>query len=290
MTRTNTGGPPSPADDPYQRVIDDIGLAREGLLNLADALARRQDDIGALRAQALQKPPEPPATPDEQAAVTYITDVIERLPDEAPLYDIALAAYRASQRITDGRTSDDVLADVIGVLWPDYPGAAGDAYCTEQAKAAILATRSSQAAAIILAAANQTRRWPRGARQELAWREAARLWTQHLVEPGAEIPSWRYADEEKAGQPAGTVPCCALFTQQYGCASHGRRAPAPYVAEPQCVEVRYDVRGDCDGPMRRAVIARLINGIPAGTVVDVCQSHFAQCVGEGEMRDVLGVG
>ena len=60
--------------------------------------------------------------------------------------------------------------------------------------------------------------------------------------------------------------------------------PDPAAHEPDCVDTRYDYRGDCDGRVYPYVATGYVLGYRPGEVVWLCSSHGRQAGRKGEVN------
>lgn len=160
-------GSSSEEPDPYQQLHDMLGAARAALDNVSDGLARRQDDIGALRVAAYQKPTPPPGTPEDVLADVgeALAKVIEQpgMPpageDDWTYHDLAVAAVRALPVHPAGVDATTVLR-VCGVIWPDRPNVHEDPAYYEVAERVIRIAREGYAPASEALRAEREREFP----------------------------------------------------------------------------------------------------------------------------------
>lgn len=181
------------------------------------------------------------------------TSFLGKLADRLALAQDVVGHLRVSALQVPPYTEAEVRL-VAAALAPEYPGAADDFNYRDDAKR-VLEVIHGRAAAVDQAA-----------------HEARRMY--------GKVAAGEVMDRAQA------APCCALFTRQYGCKSHGRQAPtrSEHAERRQCIETRYDYRGDCDGGLGEGITARVAwEGVKVNEPVVICKSHWQQAYRAGEV-------
>lgn len=263
--------------DPYEQIIHLLSATRDNLDDISDGLARRQDEIGALRVAAYQKA-------DTRLHADVLTDVCRVIapestePESDPYYvDQAKAAIliarggapaRAIMRTLENyrayRATGEAQEEVWRVarqMWAEY---AKDPW----------------------ADADRTQEIPRPA--EAGFRQQSAAEGMYAKVAAGEVIDRAQAAHDARGDCDGIMVTAHTAQADDGPYTRLLAAQAAYrdyrIEHPeQCAEARYDTRGDCDGRMWCGELNRPMNGLPAGTKVYLCVSHMRQAQAAGEV-------